>query len=77
VDGRHARAHVARAAKFYVWAQAEGGHGCPVSMTYAAVPALRHEPSLAARFGPLLAARAYDPGLRVPDGKAGCWPAWP
>src|ERR1700728_3836251 len=63
--------HVARAAKFYVWTQAEGGHGCPVSMTYAAVPALRHEPSLAARFEPLLAARAYDPGLRVPDGKAG------
>jgi putative acyl-CoA dehydrogenase len=63
--------HVARAAKFYVWTQAEGGHGCPVSMTYAAVPALRHEPALAARFEPLLAARAYDPGLRIPDGKAG------
>src|SRR5580692_9404169 len=41
--------HVARAAKFYVWTQAEGGHGCPVSMTYAAVPALRHQPDLAAR----------------------------
>ena len=63
--------HVARAAKFYVWTQAEGGHGCPVSMTYAAVPALRHQPDLAARFEPLLAARAYDPGLRVPAGKAG------
>src|SRR5207245_10768879 len=33
-------AHVARAAKFYVWTQAEAGHGCPVSMTYSAVPAL-------------------------------------
>jgi putative acyl-CoA dehydrogenase len=64
-------AHVARAARFYVWTQAEAGHGCPVSMTYAAVPALRHEPALAARFEPLLASRAYDPGLRVPDGKAG------
>jgi putative acyl-CoA dehydrogenase len=64
-------AHVARAARFYVWTQAEAGHGCPVSMTYAAVPALRHEPALAARFVPLLASRAYDPGLRVPDGKAG------
>ncbi len=63
--------HVARAAKFYVWTQAEGGHGCPVSMTYAAVPALRHQPELAARFEPLLAARAYEPGLRVPAGKAG------
>jgi putative acyl-CoA dehydrogenase len=64
-------AHVARAAEFYVWAQAEAGHGCPISMTYAAVPALRHEPRLAERFGPLLASQAYDPGLRVPDGKAG------
>jgi putative acyl-CoA dehydrogenase len=63
--------HVARAAKFYVWTQAEGGHGCPVSMTYAAVPALRHQPDLAARFEPLLAARCYDPGLRAPEGKAG------
>jgi putative acyl-CoA dehydrogenase len=64
-------AHVARAAKFYVWTQAEGGHGCPVSMTYAAVPALRHQPDLAATFEPLLASRAYDPGLRVPAAKSG------
>jgi putative acyl-CoA dehydrogenase len=64
-------AHVARAAKFIVWAQAEAGHGCPISMTYAAVPALRHAPDLAARYEPLLASRIYDPGLRVPDGKAG------
>jgi putative acyl-CoA dehydrogenase len=62
---------VARAAKFYVWSQAEAGHGCPVSMTYAAVPALRQEPALAAQFEPLLAARAYDPGLRPPASKAG------
>jgi putative acyl-CoA dehydrogenase len=64
-------AHVARAAKFYIWAQAEAGHGCPISMTYAAVPALRQEPCLADRFEPLLAAREYDPGLRLPEGKAG------
>jgi putative acyl-CoA dehydrogenase len=64
-------AHVRRAARFYVWTQAEAGHGCPISMTYASVPALRHEPALAARYAPLLASRSYDPGLRVPDGKAG------
>ncbi len=64
-------AHVARAAKFYVWAQAEAGHGCPISMTYSVVPALRHAPDLAARFEPLLASTRYDPGLRPPDGKAG------
>jgi putative acyl-CoA dehydrogenase len=68
---RRPGAHVARAAKFYVWSQAEAGHGCPVSMTYAVVPALRHSPSLAASYEPLLTARAYDPGLRPPQGKRG------
>ena len=64
-------AHVARAAAFYVWSQAEAGHGCPVSTTYAVVPALRHAPDLAQQFEPLLTAAAYDPGLRPPAGKAG------
>jgi putative acyl-CoA dehydrogenase len=64
-------AHTARAARFYTWAQVEAGHGCPISMTYAVVPALRHNPDLAARYEPLLAASVYDPGLRVPDTKRG------
>jgi putative acyl-CoA dehydrogenase len=68
---RRPGAHVARAAKFYVWAQAEPGHGCPISMTYAAIPALRHAPALAGRFEPLLTARRYDPGLRPPETKDG------
>ncbi|MBH5333557.1 acyl-CoA dehydrogenase family protein [Streptomyces pactum] len=66
-----AGAHLVRAAKFYVFAQAEPGHGCPVSMTYAAIPALRSEPELAARYEPLLTARSYDFGLRPPLGKRG------
>ena len=66
-----AGAHVARAAGFYAWGQVESGHGCPVSMTYAVVPALRAEPSLAAVYEPLLASRTYDPGLRVPTSKRG------
>jgi putative acyl-CoA dehydrogenase len=69
--GTQAGGHVARAAKFYVWSQAEAGHGCPVSMTYAAVPALRHAPDLASRFEPQLTACAYDPGLRPPQRKSG------
>jgi putative acyl-CoA dehydrogenase len=64
-------AHVARAAKFMVWTQAEAGHGCPISMTYACVPALRQAPDLAAAYEPLLAAKVYDPGLRVPSTKGG------
>ncbi|MFI9234866.1 isovaleryl-CoA dehydrogenase [Streptomyces sp. NPDC053079] len=63
--------HLVRAAKFYAWAQAEPGHGCPVSMTYAAVPALRAQPELAAAYEPLLASRTYDFGLRPPLGKRG------
>jgi putative acyl-CoA dehydrogenase len=57
-------AQVARSAGFYVWSQAEGGHGCPVSMTHAAVPALRTQPDLAAEWEPRLTAYAYDPVLR-------------
>ncbi|WP_263250990.1 isovaleryl-CoA dehydrogenase [Saccharopolyspora rosea] len=63
--------HVRRAAGFYLWSQAEAGHGCPISMTYAAVPALRHAPDLAARFEPALTARAYEFGLRPPEQKPG------
>src|SRR5579871_5766889 len=37
-------AHVARAALFYLQSQAEAGHGCPISMTYAVLPALRVHP---------------------------------
>ncbi|SIO84926.1 acyl-CoA dehydrogenase family protein [Nocardiopsis sp. JB363] len=66
-----AGAHVARAAKFFLWSQAESGHGCPISMTYAAVPALRHSPELAAQYEPLLTARSYDFGSRPPLGKSG------
>jgi putative acyl-CoA dehydrogenase len=64
-------AHVARAAGFYVWGAAEAGHCCPISMTYAIVPALRHAPALADRFEPLLAAPEYDFGLRPPEAKRG------
>jgi putative acyl-CoA dehydrogenase len=64
-------AHVARAAGLYVWSQVEAGHSCPISMTYAVLPALRHNPGLAALYEPLLTARQYDPGLRTPATKRG------
>ena len=57
-------AHTARAAKFYVWGQAEAGHGCPISMTYAAIPALRTSAALARVWEPRLAQCGYDPLLR-------------
>ncbi len=61
--------HVRRAAKFFVWSQVEGGHGCPISMTYAAVPALRHNAELANQWEAKLAARTYDPRLMPIDEK--------
>ncbi|WP_037806167.1 acyl-CoA dehydrogenase family protein [Amycolatopsis sp. La24] len=64
-------AHAARAAKFYVWSQSEAGHTCPISMTYAAVPALRANPELTEKYEPLLASTEYDFGLREPGTKRG------
>jgi putative acyl-CoA dehydrogenase len=66
-----AGAHVARATLFYLMAQVEAGHGCPISMTHAAVPALRAQPELAAEWEPLLTALVYDPGLRPAEEKHG------
>ncbi|NBE55126.1 acyl-CoA dehydrogenase family protein [Streptomyces boluensis] len=63
--------HVRRAAGFLVWTQAEGGHGCPVSMTHAAVPALRTDPELAAEWEPRLTSTVYEQGLRPAARKAG------
>ncbi|MFJ8601114.1 acyl-CoA dehydrogenase family protein [Streptomyces shenzhenensis] len=62
-------AHVARTAGGLVWGHTEAGHGCPTSMTYAAVPALRAQPDLAEIYEPLLTGREYDPELRVPTEK--------
>ncbi|NHD17821.1 MULTISPECIES: isovaleryl-CoA dehydrogenase [unclassified Actinopolyspora] len=63
--------HLARAAGFYLWSQAEAGHGCPVSMTFAAVPALRHSPELAEHYEPGLRSTHYDFGVRPPEKKGG------
>ncbi|MFI8324916.1 acyl-CoA dehydrogenase family protein [Streptomyces sp. NPDC085529] len=63
--------HVRRAAGFLVATQAEAGIGCPVSMTHAAVPALRAEPELAAVWEPLAASRVYERELLPVASKAG------
>ncbi len=54
-------AHAARAAMFMTLAQIEAGVGCPLSMTFSAVPALRLEPELAAAWEPRLTSGTYDP----------------
>jgi putative acyl-CoA dehydrogenase len=56
-------AHVARTALYLTAAQPEGGFACPITMTFAAVPALRAQPELAEQWEPLLTANTYDPQL--------------
>ncbi|WP_372348053.1 acyl-CoA dehydrogenase family protein [Streptomyces sp. KL116D] len=63
--------HLRRAAAFLVWSQVEAGHLCPLSMTHAAVPALRAQPDLAEVWEPLLTSTVYDAGLRPAAHKAG------
>ncbi|MFH8581248.1 acyl-CoA dehydrogenase family protein [Streptomyces zaomyceticus] len=63
--------HVRRAAGFLVVSQAEAGHGCPLSMTHAAVPALRAEPEVAEVWEPAATSHVYERGLRPVAEKPG------
>jgi len=65
--GSHAR----HAAILYMFSQLEPGVCCPMTMTYAAVPALDADPDLAAVWKPKLMARAYDPSRRAVGEKPG------
>lgn len=62
---------VRRAAAFLVWTQVDAGSTCPLSMTHAAVAALRADPALAAEWEPRLTSEIYDRGLRPAREKAG------
>lgn len=53
--------HVVHAASIYMLTQAEAGVCCPLAMTYAAIPSLRHQPELAAEWEPRLLSNQYDP----------------
>jgi putative acyl-CoA dehydrogenase len=57
-------AHVVRAARYYLHAQVEAGHGCPITMTFAAVPSLRLQPDLASLWERKITSREYDPANR-------------
>src|SRR5438105_4190090 len=56
-------AEVMRAAKFYMAAQVETGHLCPITMTRASVAALAVEPDVLAKTMPVIATRSYDPSF--------------
>jgi putative acyl-CoA dehydrogenase len=64
-------AHAARAALFFLAGQNEGGHSCPISMTYAAVPTLRRQGNLAAEWEPRIASTTYDSRFAPADDKTG------
>src|SRR5262249_25608049 len=66
-----APAEVARAARYYMVAQVENGHMCPVTMTRASVAALAAAPSLLARVMPKIDGRTYDPDFRAWTEKSG------
>ena len=65
-------AHVVRAALSYMAGQAEAGNGCPLTMTYAAVPALGHAPELAKEWLPRITSLEYDPRVLPAAQKKGC-----
>ncbi|MGI5438416.1 acyl-CoA dehydrogenase family protein [Streptomyces shenzhenensis] len=62
---------VRRAAGFLIWTQVEAGTCCPLSMTHAAVPALRTDPALAAEWEPRLTSTVYERELRPAGQKTG------
>jgi putative acyl-CoA dehydrogenase len=63
--------HLARAAFAFLDNQIEAGHLCPIAMTYAAVPALAHNPPLAEAWTPRIFTRSYDPAFAPMEKKAG------
>jgi putative acyl-CoA dehydrogenase len=65
-DGSRAAApsEVARAARYYMVAQIENGHMCPITMTRAAVATLMAAPDIAAEVLPKVLSGRYDPAFR-------------
>jgi putative acyl-CoA dehydrogenase len=63
--------HATHAALVYYMAQLEPGVACPLTMTYAAVPALRYQPELAGVWTPRLTSGVYDPSPTPISGKKG------
>jgi putative acyl-CoA dehydrogenase len=63
--------HVVHTALEYMLVQIEAGVCCPMAMTYAAVPALRNQPEVAAEWEPRILAAVYDKRSIPASEKAG------
>jgi putative acyl-CoA dehydrogenase len=70
-EGTQTGAQVARAAAYLLFGQVENGSQCPVTMTYAAVPALRQHAGIAAHWLPKILSRSYDPRSLPVEHKTG------
>lgn len=66
-----AGAHVVRAGLCYLHNQAEAGSSCPLTMTFAAVPALKRQAGIAEQWLPKILASEYDPRNVQMEQKAG------
>ena len=64
-------AHVARGVLSYLWNQGENGICCPMGMTFASIPALRHDPALLAEWSPLINSAIYNPAAAYAKDKLG------
>jgi putative acyl-CoA dehydrogenase len=69
---QRAGGHVARTALHSLLSQIEAGSCCPVTMTFACVPALRREPAVAAQWEPRVTATVYDARLVPAERKSAC-----
>jgi putative acyl-CoA dehydrogenase len=63
--------HVLHTALEFLMSQAEPGVCCPMTMTYACLPALRHQSDVAAFWEPRILASRYDPTSRPAEQKSG------
>lgn len=64
-------AHVVRSTLSFMMGQLEQGHGCPVTMTFASIPALRVQPEIAKEWEPKILSPIYDPEFKPASQKKG------
>ena len=65
------RRHQVRAARFFLMAQLETGHLCPITMTSASLAALMANPKIFREWGPRVTTRKYDQSQKPPVEKTG------
>nr|WP_275448228.1 DNA alkylation response protein [Mesorhizobium sp. IRAMC:0171] len=70
-DAEIGRRHQIRAARFYLTAELETGHLCPITMTSASLAALMANPKIFREWAPRVTTRKYDQAQKPPVEKTG------